>query len=122
MNHPSILVVDDNIDNLDLTRLLLEFEGYEVWTAEDAVQALAILRRTRPDLILMDVQMPEIDGLELTRRLRQDEAWEDVPIIALTAYAMRGDEEKARLAGCNGYITKPIDTRTFGGLVREYLP
>ena len=122
MNHPSILVVDDNIDNLDLTRLLLEFEGYEVWNAEDAVQELAILRRTRPDLILMDVQMPEIDGLELTRRLRQDEAWEDVPIIALTAYAMRGDEEKARLAGCNGYITKPIDTRTFGGLVREYLP
>jgi CheY-like chemotaxis protein len=121
MNHPSILVVDDNIDNLDLTRLLLEVEGYEVWTAEDAVQALAILQRIRPDLILMDVQMPEIDGLELTRRLRKDEAWEEVPIIALTAYAMRGDEEKARSAGCNGYITKPIDTRTFGGLVREYL-
>jgi len=117
----SILIVDDSTDNLDLTRLLLEAEGYEVWTAEDAGQAMSVLQGHRPDLILMDVQLPGMDGLELTRRLRQDHACDEVPIVALTAYAMRGDEEKARSAGCDGYVTKPIDTRTFGKRVREYL-
>jgi CheY-like chemotaxis protein len=116
-----ILIVDDSTDNLDLTRLLLETEGYEVWTAEDAPQAMSVLESHRPDLILMDVQLPGMDGLELTRRLRRERAWDGVPIVALTAYAMRGDEEKARSAGCDGYVTKPIDTRTFGQRVREYL-
>ncbi len=117
----SILVVDDSLDNLELTRVLLEAEEWQVWTAEDAGQALAILSKRRPDLILMDVQLPEVDGLELTRRLRKDRALQDMPIIALTAYAMCGDEAKARAAGCNGYITKPINTRTFVDQVREYL-
>jgi two-component system, cell cycle response regulator DivK len=121
MSSPLVLVVDDSIDNLELTRILLENEGYEVRTAEDAGQALAVLETYLPILILMDIQLPEIDGLELTRRLRRDPAWQDVTIVALTAYAMRGDEEKARAAGCDGYITKPINTRAFGANVREYL-
>lgn len=122
MNGFSFLIVDDSIDNLDLTRILLECEGHTVWTAEDAQQAFEVLQAHTPDLILMDLQLPEIDGLELTRRLRADLRWRHLPILALTAYAMRGDEEKARAAGCNGYITKPIDTRSFAGTVRAFLP
>ena len=119
--HDLILVVDDNVDNRDLTRILLEFEGFAVQTAEDATQALRILGTDRPRLILMDVQMPGIDGLELTRRLRQDPSLNGVPIVAFSAYAMAAEMENAREAGCDGYITKPIDTRTFGNTVRAYL-
>ena len=121
MSNASILIVDDNPDNLELTKVLLECEGFEVRTAEDAPQALNALATHRPQLILMDVQLPGMDGLELTRRLRADRAFEDVIIVALTAYAMKGDEENARAAGCDGYISKPIDTRTFPQAVREYL-
>lgn len=122
MSPSPILVVDDNTDNLDLTGILLESEGFEVWRAEDAGQALGFLRTRRPPaLILMDLQLPGMDGLALTRRLRQDRVWDEVPIIALTAYAMNGDEEKARAAGCSGYITKPIDTRTFAREVKRHL-
>lgn len=119
--NPSILVVDDNIDNLTLTQILLEGEGFEVRLAEDAETALQALQNYRPRLILMDIQLPGMDGLELTRRLRQDAALRDVIIVALSAYAMKGDEDSARAAGCDGYITKPIDTRTFAGTVRGYL-
>ncbi len=121
MNDELILIVDDNLDNLDLTRFVLEYEGFEVLVAEDAQQALRMLKTCSPRLILMDVQMPGMDGHQLTRRLRQDPAFRDVRIVALTAYAMLGDEEKARSAGCDGYITKPIDTRTFADRVRGYL-
>lgn len=121
MRAESILVVDDNIDNLDLSRILLECEGWDVRVAEDAQVALSMLETYHPRLILMDVQLPGMDGLELTRRLRAQPAFEDVIIVALTAYAMRGDEENARASGCNGYITKPIDTRTFAETVREFL-
>lgn len=121
MRSESILVVDDNPDNVELTRVLLECEGFEVRVAEDARQALDTLATYHPRLILMDVQLPGMDGLELTRRLRGEPAFRDVVIVALTAYAMRGDEENARAAGCNGYISKPIDTRAFGARVREYL-
>ncbi len=121
MSGESILVVDDNFDNLLLTKLLLECDGWEVRTAEDAPQALSMLATYRPSLILMDVQMPGMDGLELTRRLRADAAIRDVTIVALTAYAMKGDEENARAAGCDGYISKPIDTRTFATVVRTYI-
>jgi two-component system cell cycle response regulator DivK len=117
----SILIVDDNIDNLELTQILLEGEGFEVRLAEDAETALKALQIYRPQLILMDVQLPGMDGLELTRRLRQDPALQDVIILALSAYAMKGDEDNARGAGCDGYITKPINTRTFAGTVRGYL-
>lgn len=121
MSAESILVVDDNLDNLELTKILLEGEGWELRIAEDAQQALNILQTYHPSLILMDVQLPGMDGLELTRRLRADPSFRDVIIVALTAYAMKGDEENARAAGCDGYISKPIDTRTFADLIRGYL-
>ncbi len=116
-----ILIVDDNEDNLQLTRVLLEYEGYTVRSATDAMEALAILRDCRPSLILMDIQLPGMDGLELTRILRAMPELHGVPVVALTAYAMPGDEENARAAGCDGYITKPISTRTFAALVRRHL-
>jgi CheY-like chemotaxis protein len=117
----SILIVDDNIDNLMVTQILLESEGYDIRMAEDARQALNILMTFRPKLILMDIQLPGMDGLELTRLLRKDRALEDVTIVALSAYAMKSDAENARAAGCEGYITKPIDTRTFVSVVESYL-
>ena len=117
----SIFVIDDNIDNRKLTEILLEFEGFDVRVAEDAEQALDVLRHYRPNLILMDVQMPGMDGLELTRHLRQDPSLNGVIIVALSAYAMASEKENARAAGCDGYITKPINTRTFGNVVRQYL-
>lgn len=116
-----ILVVDDNPSNLKLTRLLLANEGYEVRTAEDPQQALAALGSFQPRLILMDIRLPGMDGLELTRRLRADPSLEGVVILAVTAYAMKGDEQKAREAGCDGYVAKPIDTRTLPKLIRGYL-
>jgi two-component system cell cycle response regulator DivK len=117
----SILIVDDNSDNQDLTQILLEGEGFEVRLAEDAETALKTLRTYRPHLILMDIQLPGMDGLELTRRLRQEPALRDVTIVALSASAMKVDEDNARAVGCDGYITKPINTRTFAGAVRAYL-
>ena len=117
----SVLVVDDSADNRDLTKILLECEGFEVHLAADATEAVLALRDWRPHLILMDIQLPGTDGLELTRQLRCDDRINDVLIVALSAYAMPADKEKARDAGCDGYITKPINTRTFGGLVRTYL-
>ncbi len=116
-----ILIVDDNPVNLKLIRVLLAGEGYTVRTAVDAEEALAALETFRPRLILMDVQLPGMDGLELTRRLKADPAMDGVVIVALTAYAMKGDEQKALDAGCDGYIPKPIDTRTLPGVVATYL-
>ena len=116
-----ILVVDDNPLNLKLTRVLLAGEGYEVHTAADAEEAFSELARCRPRLILMDLQLPGVDGLELTRRLKGDPALSAIPVVALTAYAMKGDALKAQQAGCDGYITKPVDTRTLPAVVREYI-
>ena len=116
----SILLVDDSLPNLKLTRFLLTEDGFEVRTAENAEQALQALETRVPDVILMDIQMPGMDGLALTRHLRRDGSLHGVPIVAFTASAIKGDEEIARAAGCDGYITKPIDTRTFVSLVREY--
>ena len=117
----SILVVDDNATNLKLVSDLLEYEGYHILKAMDAEQAVDVIRRSPPDLILMDIALPGMDGLTLTRRLKADEKTRHIVIVALTAFAMKGDEQKARAAGCDGYITKPIDTRTFGGQVAEFL-
>lgn len=116
-----ILIVDDNATNLKLARVLLAGEGYEVRTAVDAAEALTVLESFRPRLILMDLQMPGMDGLELTRHLKADPAMRGVIVLALTAYAMRGDEERARAAGCDGYLTKPIDTRTFPRVIAAHL-
>lgn len=106
----SILVVDDNAQNLKLARVLLLTEGYDVHTAADAEEAMRLLEGFTPHLILMDLQLPGMDGLELTRRLKSDPARHAIVIIALTAYAMIGDREKALAAGCDDYVSKPIDT------------
>ncbi len=105
----SILIVDDNPTNLKLARIVLEGEDYAVTTAVNAAEVLDLPASIRPRLILMDIQLPDLDGLELTRRLRKDPRYEGVLIVALTAYAMKGDRAKAMDAGCDGYITKPID-------------
>ncbi len=116
-----ILIVDDTPVNLKLTRILLVSEGYEAVTAGTAEEALELLRSFHPQLILTDLQLPGMDGLELTRRIKRDPALHDIVVVALTAYAMAGDERKAFDAGCDGYITKPINTRTLGSRVRGYL-
>ena len=117
----SIFIVDDHPVNLELAKVLLVLEGYEVHTAADAESALLLLPDLRPDLILMDVQLPGMDGLELARRLRADPLHKNTRIVALTAYAMKGDEEKALAAGCDGYMSKPIDTRTFPKMLASFL-
>jgi CheY-like chemotaxis protein len=116
-----ILIVDDNPVNLKLARVLLAAEGYEVRTAEDAAEALALVTEFHARLILMDIQLPGVDGLEATRRLKADPATRDIIILALTAYAMKGDHEKALAAGCDGYLAKPIDTRTLPRIIASYL-
>lgn len=116
-----VLIVDDNAANLKLAKVLLVKEGYEVRTAGDAEEALKVMEGFKPRLILMDLQLPGMDGLTLTRKLKAEPATRDIVIVALTAYAMKGDEEKARAAGCDGYITKPIDTQSFPGLVAQTL-
>jgi two-component system, cell cycle response regulator DivK len=116
-----ILIVDDNPINLKLAKVLLLNEGYEVKTAPDAEEALKIIEVFKPRLILMDIQLPGMDGLELTRRLKSSPDTKDILVLALTAYAMKGDDEKAMAAGCDGYITKPIDTQTFPGLIVKML-
>lgn len=121
MKPEAILVVDDNVANATLLSFLLTQEGYDVRSAADAREALAILDAFEPRLIMMDIQLPGMDGLELTRNLKADPRKRHILIIALTAYAMKGDEERARQAGCDGYVSKPIDTRTLPKLVAELL-
>ncbi|MBI3325786.1 MAG: response regulator [Nitrospinae bacterium] len=117
----AILIVDDNPANLKLVRVLLTTEGYDVRTASNAENALAVLETFRPRLILMDLQLSGADGLELTRQLKADPATRNIIIVALTAYAMKGDEQRALDAGCDGYIAKPIDTRTLPDVLAGYL-
>ena len=121
MTGASILVVDDNPLNQKLTKLLLLKSGYQVQTVANAQEALATLNTFAPDLILMDLQLPGMDGFELTRLLKKHPAMQKVVIVALTAYAMKGDEDRAREAGCDGYIAKPLDTRSLPGLIAQYL-
>jgi CheY-like chemotaxis protein len=111
MKAAMVLVVDDNPVNLKLASDVLEFAGYQVLRAADANEALALIGRTPPDLILMDIALPGMDGLSLTRQLKADPATRGIRVAALTAFAMKGDDQKAMAAGCDGYITKPIDTR-----------
>ncbi len=116
-----ILIVDDNAINLKLLRITLRVAGYDVQTAVDAEQAMAVLTGFRPRLVLMDLQLPGMDGLDLTRRLKADPATCGAIIVAVTAYAMKGDEQRALDAGCDGYVTKPIDTDTLADTVARYL-
>ena len=116
-----VLIVDDNPVNLRLTEVVLKGAGHEVHTARDAESALEAVASIRPGLILMDIQLPGMDGLELTRRLRADPDTRDIVIVATSAYAMASDKRKAREAGCDGYIVKPIDVRTLPETVSGYL-
>jgi len=116
-----ILIVDDNLTNLKLARVLLAGEGYVVRTAADAEEAMAVLEEFRPRLILMDIQLPGMDGLELTRRIKADPAMAAITILALTAYAMKGDQDRVLAAGCDGYVTKPIDTRALPGVIDGFM-
>lgn len=121
MASESVLIVDDNAANLKLARVILAGEGYVVRTACDATEMRNVLGGFSPRLILMDIQLPDVDGLTLTRELKADPRYARVCIIALTAYAMKGDEDKARAAGCDGYITKPIDPETLPRVIAEHL-
>jgi two-component system, cell cycle response regulator DivK len=117
-----ILVVEDQMDNRQILRDLLGNAGYELLEAENGAEALTTVARQRPDLILMDIQLPVMDGYEATRRLKADPATKSIPIIVVTSYALSGDETKAREAGCDAYVTKPFSPRQLLGKVREFLP
>ncbi len=116
-----ILIVDDNPMNLKLARLLLELEGYQVETAQSSDEALRRLEGFQPELILMDLQMPGEDGIELTRQLKADPKTRDIIILIVTSYDLKGQETRAQEAGCNGYFTKPIDTVFLPLLISQYL-
>ncbi len=111
-----ILIVEDDPKSLILTRDLLQVSGFTTIEATDGKQGIELAKARNPDLILMDIQMPEMDGLEATRILKADATTRNIPVLALTAYAMKGDEERILQAGCDGYISKPIDIQ---GLVKE---
>ena len=121
MGGDPLLIVDDNPVNLKLVRTVLAADGYNIRTAADGPEAFKVLAKFRPRLILMDIQLPGANGFELTRRLKSDPATRDIIVVAITAYAMPGDEERAHSAGCSGYITKPVDTRTLPATVRLHL-
>ncbi len=116
-----ILVVDDNPTNLKLVGYLLRLDGHEVVNALDASEALAAMERRSPDLVLLDLQLPDSDGLTLARHLKSDTRFGRVPIVAVTARAMKGDRDLALAAGCDGYVAKPIDTNVFLEVVGQFL-
>jgi CheY-like chemotaxis protein len=116
-----ILIVEDDAKNLKLFRDLLQVSGYTTLEATDGKQGVELARGKKPDLILMDIQMPVMDGLEATKLLKNNDVTKDIPIVALTAYAMQGDEEKMREAGFDGYISKPIDVKGFLKKISEVI-
>ena len=117
-----ILVVEDQEDNRQILRDLLGSIGYEMVEAENGEEALSVAAAEQPDLILMDIQLPLLDGYEATRRIKANPALAKIPIIAITSYALSGDEEKARAAGCDDYVTKPYSPRALLAKIRQYLP
>ena len=121
MSAPRVLYVEDNADNLLLVNRVLTVEGFEVLEAEDAITGIEIAQREKPDLILMDLQLPEMDGLTATRHLREIDGLKNIPIIALTANVMKEDLEKARAAGCDGFIGKPIDIDLLPAELKKHL-
>jgi two-component system cell cycle response regulator DivK len=120
MDNKTILIIEDNPSNLKLAKICLENQGYHVIAAEAAEEGLEILKGVHPDMILMDLQLPQMDGLQLTSLLKKNPHTQDIIVIALTAYAMQGDELKALSSGCDGYITKPFDTRTLAATVATF--
>jgi two-component system cell cycle response regulator DivK len=122
MTQTYILLVDDHALNAELASFVLEQAGCRVAVASDAQGAWRALEGEVPDLVLMDIQLPGMDGLELTQRIKADPAVQGVTVVALTAYAMKGDSDRFRAAGCDGYLAKPIDVATFAGQVLAFLP
>jgi two-component system cell cycle response regulator DivK len=116
-----VLVIEDQEDNRTILRDLLGSAGFEVLEARDGVEGVAAAAREQPDLILMDIQMPEMDGYEATRRIKADPATAAIPVIAVTSYALSGDEDKAKAAGCDGYVTKPFSPRALLATVRSWI-
>jgi CheY-like chemotaxis protein len=121
MEPARILVVEDNLMNMELAVDLLSLQGYKVLEAHTGPEALEIINTEEIDLILMDVQLPGMDGLDVTKKLKENPKTKDIPIVALTAHAMKGDEERILRQGCTGYISKPIDTREFPKAVAKFI-
>jgi two-component system, cell cycle response regulator DivK len=117
-----ILVIEDNNQNLYLVTFILEKNGFEVIPAHDGLEGIGLAKKVSPALILMDIQLPVMDGYTVARKLRKNMGEKEIPIIAITSYAMAGDREKALEAGCSGYITKPINPETFISTLEQYLP
>ncbi len=116
-----VLIVEDNALNMKLFNDLLEAHGYETLQTGDGLEALSMARRHRPDLILMDIQLPQISGLEVTKWLKEDDELKSTPVVAVTAFAMKGDEEQIREGGCEAYLAKPISVKTFLETVRRFI-
>ena len=121
MAHESILIIDDSPLTLKMVRFLLQSQGYVIQTASGGSEALSILHTFKPKLVLMDMQMPGIDGLETTRRIKANPDTQGIVVVALTASAMKSDGEKALSAGCDGYVTKPFENEKLLALIRKYL-
>jgi two-component system cell cycle response regulator DivK len=117
----TVLIVEDNELNMKLFHDLLEAQGYETLQTREGLQALALAREHRPDLILMDIQLPEISGLEVVKWLKEDEELSSIPVIAVTAFAMKGDEERILEGGCEAYLSKPISVMSFIETVKGFL-
>ena len=118
----TVLIVEDNELNMKLFHDLLDAHGYDTLQTKDGMEALAIAREKRPDLILMDIQLPEVSGLDITRWLKDDDKVAHIPVLAVTAFAMRADEQRVREAGCEGYLSKPIQIATFIKAVEALMP
>lgn len=121
MAEPTVLIIEDNEQNIYLTTFLLKNSGYQVVQARSGEEGLVLSRQTRPDLILLDIQLPEMDGYEVIRRLKSQPATAAIPVVAVTSYAMAGDRETILAAGCHGYVEKPIDPDTFVAEVTTYI-
>ena len=116
-----VLIVEDNELNMKLFNDLLEAHGYETVQTKSGVEAVGLARQHRPDLILMDIQLPEVSGLEVTKWLKEDDSLKSIPVVAVTAFAMKGDEEVIRQGGCEAYISKPISVTSFLDTVRRFI-
>ena len=116
-----VLIVEDNELNMKLFHDLLEAQGYDILETREGLQALSLAREHRPDLILMDIQLPEISGLEVTKWLKEDDELSHIPVVAVTAFAMKGDEERIREGGCEAYLSKPISVTLFLDTVKKFL-
>ena len=118
----TVMIVEDNVLNMKLFHDLLEAHGYKTIMLNSGMEAVATARAHKPDVILMDIQLPEVSGLEVTRWLKEDDELKSIPVIAITAFAMKGDEERIRAGGCSDYISKPISVGTFLAIVRKHAP